>query len=206
MPQARGTPEVKRITLTDTAQAASEDDRMRLKYLINCALPAGVIVETEVNGQHYEFPGDLGLAPEWSRRALTLQESRWVSACILARTNYFGRTVQISMRADLAPAGRLVADAAEEKRFPLHEAAFFGNVFEADAPAYVCIGDAARREEQLRALYRVCSLPDGRLLDDGPPLSYCNFIITGPCDARPYVQDGVDYTSQVVHIYLQPTS
>lgn len=203
-PHAQAARKIKRMPLADPAQASTEDGRMRLKYLINCALPAGVIVETEADGKRYEFPGDLGLASEWSQRALTAEESRWVSACILARTNYFGREVKISIRADPAPAGRLTADSEERARFPLHEAGFFGNIFSPDAPAYVCIGDESpQRESPLRALYRICSLPDGRHLDDGRALSYCNFIVTESCSTRPFVQGGVDYSGQVVHIYLQ---
>jgi hypothetical protein len=197
--------DVQRLKLADSVLATSEDDRERLKYLIGCALPEGAVVETWVGGKHYEFAGELGLAPAWSRRALTPQESRWVSACILARTNWYGVAVQISLRAASARGARLRADAAERARFPLHEGAFFGDIFRRNAPAYVCLGGSStRREETLRALRRICTLPDGHLTAEMQALSHCGFIIAGSCAAQPYTQADVDYSEEVVHVYLAP--
>lgn len=202
-------PSIQRVPLADLSQAQTEDGRERLQYLIGCALPEGVIVEADVAGAHYEFPGQLGLAPAWRERALTGPESRWVSACILARSNFFHRSVQISLRAKDAPVDGLVADDAERARFHRHEAGFFGNIFEPDAPAYVCIGDDdSGRHDALYAMNRVCSLPaeasDKSGVDFGRALSRCGFLIVGACSAKPFLQDGVDYTAAVVHVYLAP--
>jgi hypothetical protein len=59
---------------------------------------------------------------------------RWVSACLLARTNAYGAHVQISMRAP-ADAPQAVKNAlalgpTESADFPLREGAYYGNIFE----------------------------------------------------------------------------
>jgi hypothetical protein len=69
---------------------------------------------------------------------------RWVSACVLARTNAYGVHVEISMRAPgVAPPGHeaqfarirqaLAATPSEVAEFSLREGAFYGNIF-ASAP------------------------------------------------------------------------
>ena len=197
-----GAQTVLRVPLNDTREALSEDGGERLQYLIGCALPEGVIVETTVDGRHYEFPGSIGLAPAWRERALTPAESRWVSACMLARTNAFGVTVQISLRAEPAPVATLETSAEEREQFTFQDAGFFGNLFSDDAPAYVCTaGEGAMRARQLETLRRVCSLPSTKA--DEPGLSRCHFLIAGPCSERPFVQDGVDYSGEVIHVYLR---
>jgi hypothetical protein len=167
--------------LADPAQAATSAGRVRLQYLVGCALPAGVVVTSGAHG----FRGDIGLAPAWSRRALTADESRWVSACVLARTNSAGIEVAISMR---GPRAELGVDAAEQAQFPLHEGAYFGDIFATPMKAYVCTGTADAAT--LRARQRRCSLGD------------CGFVVAGPCAQRPFEQDGVDYSRQVIDVYL----
>lgn len=97
-------------------------------YIVSCALPEGSVVSATVNGTSHEFHGLLGMAPEWESRGLTLSERRWVSACLLARVNAYGMSVQISMRgpAELAPTD------AERAVFSVVEGAFYGNVFVSD--------------------------------------------------------------------------
>jgi hypothetical protein len=195
-------PVVRRVSLSDTHEALTPEGRERLEYLIGCALPEGLVVETDVKGVHYEFPGRLGLAPGWRERAMTAAEARWVSACILARTNAFGVTVQISLRADQAPVEALDTSTEERAQFPLHEAGFFGNIFSEDAPAYVCTGGSgAVRAGQLEALRRVCSLPADPA--DRPGLTRCNFVLAGACDDMPFTQGDVDYSGEVIHVFLR---
>jgi hypothetical protein len=163
-------------------------------------LPEGTIVDATVDGLNYGFPGSLGLAPAWSQRALEPMEARRVSSCILARINHFGVTVQLSLRAS----GVIEADAEERTGFTLHEGAFFGNIFTDEFPAYVCTGDAIPdRDRRLDALRRVCSVADGTRTADGRPLTYCGFIVVGPCDAKPFVQGGVDYSGSVLDVWLR---
>ena len=192
----------RRSALADTHEALTVEGRERLQYLIGCALPEGVVVETDVEGRRYEFPGRIGLAPAWRERAMTTEEARWISACMLARTNAFGISVQISLRADDPPVASLDTSEDERARFALHEAGFFGNIFSDAAPAYVCYGGTgAERQARLEALHRVCSLGSKEPGMDG--FSRCNFIVAGPCSERPFVQNGVDYSGQVVNVFLR---
>ena len=72
--------------------------REQLKYLVGCALAEETEAYTTVDGEEYIFEGDMGLAPQWIDKGLTPEEERWVSACMLAKTNFFGKHVRISMR------------------------------------------------------------------------------------------------------------
>jgi hypothetical protein len=146
-----------RLKLKNMAMAQTEHGRELLKYLVSCALQPNVSVSFDAAGQSFEYPGSLGLVPQWSHRSLTLEEEQIISACILARTNYFGKTVKLSMRNESLPA--LQPDESELRDFPFFEASFFGNIFKAEPEHFVCIGEAkADREKRLEALLRVCSL------------------------------------------------
>ncbi|HEY5800407.1 MAG TPA: hypothetical protein VIT92_09305 [Burkholderiaceae bacterium] len=191
------------LTLQDETLARTAEGRNLLKYLVSCAMPAGATIVTGEGTQRHTFAGSMGLAPEWAKRALSPAEQRLVSACILARTNRFGVPVMLSMRSQ-APGGpsSLQADEQERAEFPFYEAAFFGNLFEAQPTAYVCTGTRdASREIHLRRLLRVCSLVDARD-EPAPGLSRCRFRIVGTCGELPYLQNGVDYSAETIHIYL----
>jgi hypothetical protein len=118
-------------SLLDTAGG-----RRVLDYTLGCALPAGAIVQ----GQQGElFEGSFGLAPAWLTRAPTLEEQRWVSACIFQHLNGSGAEVEILLE------GRHKALACSEdeppfSQFTQRDATMFGNVF-ASGPivGYTCI-------------------------------------------------------------------
>jgi hypothetical protein len=93
----------------------------------------------ESGGVSYEYPGLLGLAPEWETQALTPSQAKWVSACLIAHINAVGASVNISARAF----GKLTADAAEIQTFPVYEGTFFGDVFGSEQKFYSCQGDSA---------------------------------------------------------------
>src|SRR5207244_324299 len=120
------------------AMAATEDGREFLTYLVGCALPETVGTYVIVNGVRYEFLGSLGLAPDWLDRPLTEIEQRWVTAGILARTNFFGIEVPISMRHPTNPA--LNVSEQEAADFTLWEGDFFGNIFVEPPVAFVAVG------------------------------------------------------------------
>jgi hypothetical protein len=191
------------LQLNDDRMAATADGRATLKYLVGCALPAGTTVVADVAGARYSFPGSMGLAPDWSARALTPAEQRLLSACMLARTNRFGVPVMLSMRSD-APSrpASLEADADERRAFPAHEGAFFGNLFAPDQPVYACTASTAPAWiAHLRSQLRVCTLS---AQEEGVPAGYsrCRFRIVGACAGKPFVQGGIDYSAEVVHVYL----
>jgi hypothetical protein len=192
-----------RVALADPALAASDASRLRLKYLASCALDADTVLVGEADGRTYEWAGNLGLAPQWHRRPLTEEEERWVSACILARTNYFGVPVKLSMRSPFpSDAPGLHADADERRAYPVEEATFFGNIFRRDGGAYVCgDNDSAERKAQIAAHRRLCALPLDQRLPDGRRVSACGFVYVGACSAERLVQDGTTYR-QAVTVFL----
>lgn len=148
----------------------------------------------------------MGLAPDWLHRPLTEDEQRWVSACLLARTNYFGVEVQISLRADHSPSPALQTTDEERHEFTLHEGDFFGNLF-ADPPvAAVALGRATpeQRRDPVFQL-RVCAAedPDAAPIDS-QKLSRCRFIITGDArDPDAHTLNGQRY-EQYISVYLKP--
>jgi hypothetical protein len=97
-----------------------------LEYLVGCALPQG----DELIGQNQTWPGELGLCPAWKTSAPDLACQELVSSCLLARSNAYGESVQISLRGlytdDTTP---LPISVAEEDQFVWQEGGFFGNVF-----------------------------------------------------------------------------
>ncbi|MCG8423228.1 MAG: hypothetical protein MJE77_35450, partial [Proteobacteria bacterium] len=96
-----------------------------LEYLVGCALPHDRTV-TVVDEDNNAIPlsGAIGLAPDWETRPATPAEQRLVSACLAARTNASGKSVQISLRG----AGLLVSK-LETVRFAQHEGAFVADLF-----------------------------------------------------------------------------
>jgi len=84
------------IALADSSLASTAAKREQLKYLVRCALPAELILYADQEWTRFTFPGGLGLAPRWVDEAMTPSEERWVSACLLAHVNYFGKHVLVS--------------------------------------------------------------------------------------------------------------
>lgn len=190
--------------LRNESLAQTGQGRQLLKYLVGCALPKKDSVFVTVDGKKYTFQGKLGWVPDWIDRPMTEAEKRKMSACIAAHTNFFGKTVQISLRSDdpAAPKG-FQTTAAERKDYSFFEAGFFGNLFVTNPVSYVCLGgDSAERKTHLENLYRVCSLGHNKVKG----YSRCNFKIVGLCKDKPFVQDGVDYSHEILQVYLPPPS
>ncbi|WP_437693234.1 hypothetical protein [Sorangium sp. So ce176] len=140
--------------------------RTLLKYIASCALPAGERLTVAVDGARLSFPGELGLAPAWGQEGGSCDGAcrSWVSGCVLARVNYLGQKVNISVRGDRE---ELEADKTERAAFPTREATYYGDIF-AEQPVYkACLPPGAS------AIPRVC----------GPSLEACAIEIAGPCDA-----------------------
>jgi hypothetical protein len=140
-----------------------------LLYLARCALNDGDVLVATHGNQTYEFPGLLGLAPEWEHRGLTDSEARWISGCLIAHVNAFDVSVEISLRAPQ----RIQAVGQEAYDFPVYEATFFGHVFDDETlEAYACVGndvEIATSHAPDRA-WRVCA-------DHGP----CEVTEVGHC-------------------------
>jgi hypothetical protein len=127
--------------LADPTLASTAAQRKQLTYLVRCALPADVALYADIEGERFTFPGSLGLAPRWLTEAMTPSEERWVSACLLAHVNYFGKHVQISIRATGVTVPELVPSADEQQTFSIFEGGFFGNLFAPAPVAYTCRGE-----------------------------------------------------------------
>ena len=145
-----------------------------LSYIISCAEPPGYSITVN----NTVLTGDVGLAPNWPTRALTIAERKWVSACLLARVNYFGVSVLISMR---TTSGELSTAAAERKNFTLVEGAFWGDVFTGDQPMVMnaCRSNYKATNPQVSTMpKRECTVPDPLV----PGSTRCGFAAKGACE------------------------
>ncbi len=181
--------------------------REQLKYLVGCALTEETEVYTTVDGEEYSFEGSIGLVPQWIDRGLVGEEERWVSACMLARTNFFGKTVQISMRAPEGtevPSKSLETTPEEVEEFSIFEGGFFGNLFAENPVAYTCLGDRTAEENADPVLQdRVCTEEtDAYAIEER--LSNCRFIITGQCSDPESFKVGDEVYEEVIYVYLKP--
>ena len=202
-PAAAAQAAARRVPLADERMSTTPDARKTLKYLASCALDAGTVLTARHEGVDYEFPGGIGLAPEWHSRAMTEEEQRWVSACMLSRTNFFGTRVEISMRSDFpSRAEGLQIWRDEDAAFTQEEGTFFGNLFAADPVAYVCSpahSDATRA--LIAAQHRICALPAAT--HDGKAVTACAMVHVGQCTPAAFAQDGVQYR-QAITVFLPP--
>jgi len=165
-----------------------------MNYFIGCALDVGESWNMTYNGTHYTYSGGLGLAPSLTNPPST-DEAQWLSACLMARVNHFGKHVEISLRG-----GSISTTLAEEAQYDVFEGAFFGNVFSDIQQKYACQGvpkSVALQESPDRYL-RVCT--------DGD--EYCNFTTVGPCadfcssNEGPCVVNGTTF-NDVIGVFLQ---
>jgi len=158
-------------TLNPAADAltATSDGREVLGYIVSCALPLGTTL-TDSGG--HDYFGQIGLAASWLDHPMTLDQQRWVSACLYSRVNGLDAAVTISLRSGhpqfFATSQSEVAD------FTKQEGAFYGQYFDpARLDAFACAGDdnAAAAGD-----LRICAQ------DAGGGLTPCGFTYTGKCD------------------------
>jgi hypothetical protein len=138
--------------------------------------------------------------------AMTPSEERWVSACLLAHVNYFGKPVLVSMRAIPPPVPALAVAADEQQTFTLFEGGFFGNLFTPEPVAYACQGThtpAQARDPIFQE--RICTQETGETTAAGTPITACRFLLTGHCEEPASVRvHGTLYT-EVIFTYLRPS-
>lgn len=156
-------------------------------YLVECALDQYQVVHDDVTGQ--DIQGWFGLAPYWMDQAIdtNLDAQEWVTACMVARLNFQGLTVNILLEGD-TPA--VQTNPVWNSVMNYEESTLRGNMFAPQglAPtgkpafyAYVC------RENYL---IDTCTNDGGqaylydRICDDAPGI--CGLVDLGYCDpARP---------------------
>ena len=188
-------------TLRNEDWLLSLEKRTLLKFITQCALRKDQVLAIETDGIVFEYYGNLGAAPKWNGypSSLTDSEQRWVSACVLARVNYFGTPVAINLRTRNTSDLKIPVTENELEQFPYYEGAFFGNIFDSTNKQYVCQGDAPKKV--LVGKNRICSLPD--LDHPGRKTSACGFTIVGDCeDSFVFERDGITY-NEVMHVWLK---
>ena len=189
-----------KIPLKNPDWLTSTEKRALLGFISECALGKDQVIGTEEGDFTFEFYGKLGIAPGWNGlpNSLTEKEKRWVSACVLARVNYFGTPVPFNLRTEKDSGLYTPVTESEMNEFPYYEGGFFGNIFEQPQKKYVCQGDAPK--SILVGKNRICSIPD---LESGPKTSACGFTIAGNCeDPMVYYRDGIQY-KEVFHVWLK---
>lgn len=194
------------VELADPTLAVTETARHQLKYLAKCALPDSVLLFSVQGHERFTFPGHLGLAPEWLKTPLTPLQERWVSACMLALTNYVGKHVEVSLHAKPGAAPFLAPSKEETRAYSILEGGFFGNLFSTHPVAYVCSGTHMKIEAQDSVFRdRLCTKASGDRTRDGKPLTVCQFILTGPCsDPASFTVNSQPY-DEVIFVSLKPT-
>jgi hypothetical protein len=137
-----------------------------LEYMVSCALEPGQSVEVAVDGDVMVYEGSLGLAPQWGTEggACDGECQGWVSACLIARTNFLGVTQPISL---LGEHENLEPTAEESIAFDVEEATYFGDLFSKTRTLYACVPAGSSGPE------RTCG--------DDP--SSCAITVLGECDA-----------------------
>ena len=192
------------VELADAALAATPAAREQLRYLATCALPQGTVLHARPDAERFTFPGKMGLAPGWLTRSMTTREERWMSACMFSMSNYFGKHVEVSFRAEPPPVAFLQATESETRRFPIFEGGFFGNLFGPQSVAYVCQGARTPADDSEPVFDdRVCAKAKGTTRVDGKTVTYCGFIVAGACaDPATFTVNGQHY-EEVIFTYLK---
>jgi len=143
-----------------------------MPFLVGCALnETSMWISIFEDGLPVQFAGELGLAPNLGSNFMNQQEQGWVSGCLLARVNYFGKHIELSLR---NTPEIIVEDASEIIDFPVFEGAFFGNLFSNDSfLKYACQGDPEAQAllESPDRKWRICT-------DSSNP---CSMVVLGSC-------------------------
>ncbi|MFO0747968.1 MAG: hypothetical protein U1F43_20250 [Myxococcota bacterium] len=120
-----------------------------MRYVVECALPPDA--EADFGGG-IVYAGMAGLAPEWLDAPCDEACQEWTTACLAARTNVFGLTVDVVLEADHENVGWGSLE-------PNEEGVFYGNLFQPTSRVYACRGSGY---DPLMMAVRVCSQPGSR--------------------------------------------
>jgi len=170
-------------------------------YLVVCSLPLGQQWTVQYADEAVQYNGGFGLAPNYLDRPLSAIEQGWMSACLLAHVNAFGKHILISVRND----PKVGADPSEMQDFPVFEGAFFGSLFTPNVTAFSCQG-----EPEIQALgdspdrqWRACTdfFHDNCPYSIGYCADYCS-IYTPKFGFARCEFNGTEY-DQVLNVYLR---
>jgi hypothetical protein len=166
-----------RVNSSATALFSTPEGIELFSFIAACALPSAVMLTATIDGNEFQFFGDIGLTPQWLSIPLNLTGQRWVSACVFARVNGHQVIVPLSAR---GPNPALNANADERASFTLEEGAFYGNMFVPSNQAiqwFACRGrDQAASDGGILA-DRDCTEPDPAK----PSVTRCGFAYAGSC-------------------------
>jgi hypothetical protein len=168
--------------------------RLLLKYTVSCALKPPQTFDfswtDSANTQHQEsYLGELGIAPTWAAGPLDANGQEMVSACLAARTNWYGLRVVISMRyvvggllhvvgVDVAGLlGHPIEDILELLSYTYTEGAFWGNLFAPSPHLHACYDP--QNTTHARSALRDCA--NGHLDESGKPQDCGMIDVVGPC-------------------------
>jgi len=142
--------------LTSGALIETVEGRDVYSYIVSCALPAGQSVTVKDSKKvSYTFPGEVGLAPQWATTTPTVSQRRWVTACVLARTNYYGVPIQISMR---GANSALAVSTGEASTFVRAEGAFYGDLFDQTNQTWFACGTRVWTSALAAEAQRTCTI------------------------------------------------
>ncbi|MCX4245374.1 hypothetical protein [Paraliomyxa miuraensis] len=150
----------------DGGLLSTPEGRDVARYLVECALPLGDSISKKVGEEKLTFHGFLGLAPQWKDEGCDQSCQEWVSACLLARTNASGQSVDLWVSAAHPSIGLGPSD-----DYPHYEATFYGNLF-ADPPTMFFCRGTEEGEVAAMANGRTCT---GQTPED------CGFTTLGSC-------------------------
>jgi hypothetical protein len=156
--------------------------RQLVRYAVGCAFtPAQTFAFawTDSSGVVHDeaYVGELGLAPSWATGPLSGIGQHMVTACLGARTNRFGVSVQISLRSQRDPLEDELG-AGELAAFPYTEGGFWGNYFAPQPWVRSCYVQA--NVDHSRAAQRTCAA--GYVDPTTGSVLECGMIdIVGPC-------------------------
>jgi hypothetical protein len=157
-------------------------NRQLVRYAVGCAFTPSqsfALTWTDSVGIVHDdvYAGDLGLAPTWATGPLSSSGQQMVTACLAARVNRFGVSVQISLRSQRDPLEDETT-AAELAAYPYVEGAFWGNVFASQPWLKACYVQA--NVDHSRAALRTCAA--GYVDPTTGSVLECGMIdIVGPC-------------------------
>jgi hypothetical protein len=184
--------------LVSTSLLGTAGGRSVLSYTIRCALPGSASVQAADGSVFY---GDLGFAPDWSTRALTTSEQRWMTACLLQHLNGLGQHVTMLLQGSHSA---LDPNPGEDySDYAIGDITTFGNVFEQNLlgyKAWACVdpildlscgvGLSTITLERLCGLSPTCGI---NIL--GPCALYCSYSASGDPSCTPLL--GSTYTQSI---------
>jgi hypothetical protein len=149
-------------------------------YIVKCAKPTGQTMtwKDPATGTTYSWPGELGLAPLWTNRAMTTVEQQVMSACMVAHANKFGVHVPIAVEGRTANGTAIPQATGELSTYSVREAGWFGNTATGEG-IYVCLDHTPWTAAMSSA--RACAIDMGAV--NQPSAACPPIVFAGPCSA-----------------------